>query len=97
MALFTIHCSLFTVNAQNNRTYNQMTEDGSITTRTDNSRNFSSHNNDTTKKHKEIPKGIYVWTIDKTLGDVIPAEPDTCCKSFDRYILKSNMNIILYV
>ena len=77
VALFTIHCSLFTVNAQNNRTYNQMTEDGSITTRTDNSRNFSSHNNDTTKKHKEIPKGIYVWTIDKTLGDVIPAEPDT--------------------
>ena len=76
VALFTIHCSLFTVNAQNNRTYNQMTEDGSITTRNDN-RNFSSHNNDTTKKHKEIPKGIYVWTIDKTLGDVIPAEPDT--------------------
>lgn len=39
-------------------------------------RNFNKHNNDTTS-NKEIPTGLYVWTIDRKFGDVTPAIPDT--------------------
>lgn len=38
-------------------------------------RSFNPHNNDTTK-HKEVPRGLYVWSIDR-FGDITPAEPDT--------------------
>ena len=55
--------------------YNQIDEMGNITQRSDNN-NFNKHNNDTTR-NKEIPKGFYVWTIDRKFGDVIPAVPDT--------------------
>ena len=27
--------------------------------------------------HKEVPKGMYVWTIDEKFGDVVPAQRDT--------------------
>jgi len=56
-------------------TYNQIDEMGNITQRSEN-KNFNKHNNDTTR-NKEIPKGLYVWTIDRKFGDVIPAVPDT--------------------
>ena len=85
--LFTIYCSLFTVSAQNTRTYNQMDVDGNVTQRNDN-KNFNTHNNDTTR-HKEIPKGFYVWTIDRTLGDITPAEPDTLPHLFPNTILNT--------
>lgn len=39
--------------------------------------NFNPHKNDTTKSGKEVPKGIYVWTVDRKFGDVIKAEVDT--------------------
>ena len=63
------------ISAQDNRQFNQIDENGTVTQRSENG-NFNKHNKDTTKT-KEIPKGIYVWTIDRKLGDVIPAEPDT--------------------
>ena len=55
--------------------YNQIDEMGNITQRNEN-RNFNKHNNDTTK-NKEIPKGIYVWTVDRKFGDITPAQVDT--------------------
>ena len=67
---------LTTAYAQTNRTYNQVDESGNFTQRSEGNGNFNKHNNDTTR-NKEIPKGIYVWTIDRRLGDIIPAEPDT--------------------
>ncbi len=90
--LFTIHCSLFTLNAQNTRTYNQVDENGTITQRNDNDNRFSSHNNDTTRQRKVVPKGIRVWTIDKTLGDIIPAEPDTLPHLFPNTTLNSGFH-----
>ena len=56
-------------------TFNQIDETGNITQRTDN-QNFNKHNNDTTR-NKEIPKGLYTWTIDRKTGDRIFVEPDT--------------------
>lgn len=38
---------------------------------------FNPHNNDTTRKSKTVPKGIYVWTVDRKLGNIIKAEVDT--------------------
>ena len=38
---------------------------------------FNPHRNDTTNKDKEVPKGIYVWTVDRRFGDIIKAEVDT--------------------
>lgn len=55
--------------------FTQFDDNGNITQRNEN-RNFNKHNNDTTK-NKEIPKGIYVWTVDRKFGDIIPAQVDT--------------------
>jgi hypothetical protein len=38
---------------------------------------FNPHNNDTTRKSKTVPKGIYVWTVDRKLGNITKAEVDT--------------------
>ena len=56
-------------------TFNQMDESGNITQRSTN-QNFNKHNNDTTR-NKEVPKGHYVWTVDRKFGDIMPAIPDT--------------------
>lgn len=59
------------------QTYNQIDETGNITQRDEReNRNFNKHNNDTTK-NKEIPKGLYVWTVDRKFGDISPTLPDT--------------------
>ena len=41
--------------------------------------NFNPHNTDTTRlgSDKEIPRGIYVWTVDRKFGDIQPAKVDT--------------------
>lgn len=72
--IITVSCPIFTSHAQDRR-YSQIDESGNITQRSEN-RNFNKHNNDTTK-NKEIPKGHYVWTVDRKFGDVIPSTPDT--------------------
>ena len=71
--IFVALLALTSVCAQD--TFNQIDEMGNVTQRSDNTK-FNKHNNDTTK-NKEIPKGIYVWTIDRKFGNVIPAVPDT--------------------
>lgn len=71
--LFTLHYSLFT---RSQDTYNQIDEMGNVTQRSEN-QNFNKHNNDTTSKNKEVPKGLRVWTVDRKFGNVIPTEPDT--------------------
>ena len=39
--------------------------------------NFNPHNRDTTKQTKEVPKGIFSWTVDRRFGDIRPVEVDT--------------------
>lgn len=38
---------------------------------------FNPHQKDSTKKNKVVPKGIYVWTVDRKLGDIRKAVVDT--------------------
>ena len=64
---------LTAVSAQD--TFNQIDEMGNVTQRSDN-QNFNMHNNDSTR-NKEIPKGLYTWTLDRKFGDRIFVEPDT--------------------
>lgn len=62
------------------QSYGSMNDFGNDTGMSDtqdrSNRNFNKHNNDTTQ-NKEIPKGLFVWTIDRKFGDVKPAKPDT--------------------
>ena len=70
-------------------TYNQIDDMGNVSQRSDNN-NFNKHNNDTTR-NKEIPKGIHTWTVDRTFGDIIPAEPDTVHHLFMNSTFNSGM------
>ncbi len=59
------------------QTYNEIDATGQITEQDEySSRNFNKHSKDTTT-HKEIPRGIYVWTVDRRFGDTTPAIVDT--------------------
>ena len=57
--------------------YNQIDAEGNITQHDERNGNFNPHRNDTTSKNKEVPKGIYVWTVDRKFGDMQRAEVDT--------------------
>ena len=75
LALITYHLSFITsISAQ---TYNQIDEEGNITQRDDRSGNFNPNRKDSTSSNKEVPKGIYVWTVDRKFGDIRKAEVDT--------------------
>ncbi len=56
---------------------NQIDEMGNVNQYDQNNQNFNPHNNDTTKKNKEIPRGIHVWTVDRKFGDIRPTQVDT--------------------
>lgn len=66
-----------------------MNEDGQIRQRSEN-RNFNKHNNDTTQR-KEIPRGIYVWTVDRKFGDIRPATVDTLPHLFQNTIFNTGI------
>ena len=59
--------------------YNQMDEDGNIVQMDEsgNNGNFNPHRNDSTKHNKVVPKGLYVWSVDRKFGDIHEAEIDT--------------------
>ena len=59
--------------------FNQINDDGSITTAQD---NRTTMNRDTTGTHKDIPKGLKVWTVDERFGDRFEAVPDTLHNMF---------------
>ena len=79
--------ALVQANAQIDRDINQIDEEGNVSTR---SGNFNKHSKDSTN-NKEIPKGLYTWTIDRRFGDVIPAQPDTLPHLFMNTTFNSGM------
>ena len=52
---------------------NEVDANGNITQR---NQNFNPHSNDTTK-NKVVPKGIYVWKVDRHFGDIRRIDVDT--------------------
>lgn len=77
LMLMLMLCGIMQAKAQD---YNQLTEDGEFSQQNSNSRSngsFNPHRNDTTKQSKVVPKGIYVWTVDRKFGNIRKAEVDT--------------------
>ena len=64
------------VSAMHAQVYNQIDEDGFVTQRDENNGNFNPNRRDSVVS-KEIPRGVHVWTVDRTFGDIRPAEVDT--------------------
>lgn len=65
---------------------------GQIDTEGNISRNTSFNNSgDSAQNHKEIPKGIKVWTVDSRYGDIIKAQPDTLSYLFMNTIFTSGL------
>lgn len=57
--------------------YNEIRDDGTFTAAGyQRDKNFG-RSDSIQSQHKEIPKGLKVWTIDNLFGDRTPAEPDT--------------------
>lgn len=69
-------CMPFGVLAQ---VYNEMDADGNINQYDEygNNQNFNPNKRDSVKGEKEVPKGVWVWTVDRRFGDIRPAELDT--------------------
>lgn len=58
--------------------YNEMDADGNINQFDEyNNQNFNPNKRDSVKGEKEVPKGVWVWTVDRRFGDIRPAEHDT--------------------
>ena len=60
--------------------YNQMDASGNITQygMDDNGTgNFNPNKRDSLKSDKEVPKGVWAWTVDRHFGDITPTELDT--------------------
>jgi hypothetical protein len=74
------------------QTYNQIDESGNISQRSENGNsNFNPHSNDTTKSEKEVPKGIYAWTVDRRFGDMQRTDVDTVPHLFPQSLLATGM------
>ncbi len=88
LSLLCIVCGVF-ASAQ---VYSQIDESGEIT-QVDESvnRNFNKHNKDTTSTNQDVPKGVYVWTVDRKFGDIRPAEVDTMQYMFFNTIFNTGL------
>ena len=63
----------------NAQVYNEMDADGNVTQRDEygNNSNFNPNKRDSVKSNKEIPRGVWAWTVDRRFGDIKPAPLDT--------------------
>lgn len=68
-----------------NDSYNQIDENGNI------SRRNGNNTTDSLGSDKEIPKGIYVWTVDERFGDRTPAPLDTMSHMFPNTIFATGL------
>lgn len=59
--------------------FQELDENGNITNtyNTDNNGNFNPNRRDSLGSNKEIPKGVWAWTVDRRFGDITPCELDT--------------------
>ena len=69
-----IACTVLQLQAQ---VYNEMDEFGNIRQRDENGGSFNPNKRDSTKNNKEVPKGVWAWTVDRKFGDIRKAQLDT--------------------
>ncbi|MBF1080537.1 MAG: hypothetical protein HXL36_09280, partial [Prevotellaceae bacterium] len=78
--------SLYAQIRQDDMGYNSIDANGDIT----NQKNRR-HNADSLGTDKEIPEGIYTWTVDRRFGDRTPAKPDTLQHMFMNSIFTTGL------
>ena len=50
---------------------------GNVTNSYDTNSNFNPNKRDSLGSNKEVPKGVWAWTVDRHFGDITPCELDT--------------------
>ena len=71
--LYLLTACMTTMQAQ---VYQEMDANGNITQRNENN-SFNPNRRDSVNNNKEVPKGVWAWTVDRLLGDITPVELDT--------------------
>lgn len=82
LILFSLSCA--TLVAQDFPSLSDMDESG-----VPNPLSSSHSSGDSTKAHKEVPKGMYVWTVDERFGDRTAVDRDTINYLFMKTVLTS--------
>ena len=57
--------------------FQELDENGNIRQTYDSNGNFNPNRRDSLASDKEVPKGVWAWTVDRLLGDITPCELDT--------------------
>ena len=84
-------CTAMAVQAQE---YQQMDAYGNITQvdpNNPNSGNFNPNNRDSIHSNKEVPKGVWAWTVDRKYGDITPTPLDTMPHLYQNAILSTGL------
>lgn len=71
--------------------YNQLTDDG-IYTPSGFDRTNKGRSDSIQSQHKEIPKGLKVWTVDERFGDIRSTTPDTLSHMFMNTIFTTGLH-----
>ena len=74
---FTLLLLLLLAVTASGQAFNQIDEEGNVTRRNEDNRNFNPHNTDTTSNNRVVPKGIYTWVVDRRFGDISRVDVDT--------------------
>ena len=77
----------------NAQVYNEMDADGNVTQRDEygNNGNFNPNKRDSVKSNKEIPRGVWAWTVDRRFGDIKPAPLDTMSHLYQNSIYNTGL------
>ena len=59
------------------QTFQELDRDGNVTNTYDANGNFNPNKRDSLGSNKEVPKGVWAWTVDRHFGDITPCELDT--------------------
>ena len=74
---FTLLLLLLLAVTASGQAFNQIDEEGNVTRRNEDNRNFNPHRTDTTSNNRVVPKGIYTWVVDRRFGDISRVDVDT--------------------
>ena len=87
LLLSLIACAVLQSQAQ---VYNEMDASGNITQR-DEYGAFNPNKRDSVKNNKEVPKGVWAWTVDRKFGDIRKTELDTMPHLYQNSIYNTGM------
>ena len=59
------------------QTFQTLDENGNVNQTYNSNGNFNPNKRDSLASNKEIPRGVWAWTVDRLFGDITPCELDT--------------------